>query len=218
MTIDEITGEILDAAIKIHRIFGPGMLESVYERLLAAELQRRGMRVEVQKPISFEYEGMLFPEAFRLDLLVEGKVVVELKSTEKNLPVYCKQVKTYLKVMRLQVGLLVNFGMATLREGFARVVNDFDELGSVLRVNALRASASPREEAVGTGYRSHAELRRGGEGVGASVPCGSPAPNPSCLRASASPRENAGVGDEAHAELRRGGEAGGGTGTKGEND
>ncbi|MGN0843922.1 MAG: GxxExxY protein [Kiritimatiellia bacterium] len=145
MTIDEITGAVLDAAIKIHRTFGPGMLESVYERLLASELGRRGFSVETQKSVSFEYEGEMFADAFRLDMLIEGRVVVELKSTEKNAPVYHKQVKTYLKVMGLQVGLLINFGMSTVKEGFVRIVNDFDETNSCLRVNMLRNSASPRE-------------------------------------------------------------------------
>ena len=159
--IDEITGSVLDASVKIHRMFGPGMLESVYERLLAAELRRRGFSVETQKSVSFEYEGEMFVDAFRLDMLVEGKVVVELKSTEKNALVYHKQVKTYLKVMGLQVGLLVNFGMATVKEGFARIVNDFDETNSCLRVNTLRNSASPREDCADG--NSHAEERRSGE-------------------------------------------------------
>ena len=159
--IDEITGSVLDASVKIHRMFGPGMLESVYERLLAAELRRRGFSVETQKSVSFEYEGEMFVDAFRLDMLVEGRVVVELKSTEKNTLVYQKQVKTYLKVMGLQVGLLVNFGMATVKEGFARIVNDFDETSSCLRVNTLRNSASPREDCADG--NSHAEERRSGE-------------------------------------------------------
>ena len=142
--IDSITGEILDAAIKIHRNFGPGMLESVYEKLLEAELRKRGFVVESQKPISFNYEGMSFNDAFRIDLLVDGKVIVELKSTEKMSLVYHKQVKTYLKISGLKVGLLINFGMATLKEGFARIVNGLDPRDSILNVN-LRLSASPRE-------------------------------------------------------------------------
>ena len=128
------------------------MLESVYEKMLVAELRKRGFSVESQKDVSFEYDGSFFKDAFRLDLLVEGKVVVELKSTEKNIPVYHKQVKTYLKALNLPVGLLVNFGMATLKEGFARIVNNLDPSQSNLRVNTkmltvdtLRLSASPRE-------------------------------------------------------------------------
>ena len=151
-TYDEITGAVLDAAIKIHSTFGPGMLESVYEKLLAAEMKKRGFIVESQKDISFEYDGMFFKDAFRLDLLIDGKVVVELKSTEKNIPVYHKQVKTYLKILKIPVGLLINFGMATLKEGFARIVNNFDPSQSNLRINQkdpdtnnLRLSASPRE-------------------------------------------------------------------------
>jgi len=151
---DEITGAVLDAAIKIHSAFGPGMLESVYEKMLVSELTKRGFAVESQKDISFEYGGTYFKDAFRIDLLVDGKVVVELKSTEKNIPVYHKQVKTYLKVMNLPIGLLVNFGLATLKEGFARIVNNLDPSQSNLRVNmqetainSLRHSASPREAA-----------------------------------------------------------------------
>jgi iron complex transport system substrate-binding protein len=125
------------------------MLESVYERMLEAELQKRGFVVETQKSISFIYEGMSFNDAFRIDLLVDGKVIVELKSTEKMSMVYHKQVKTYLKITGLQVGLLINFGMATLKEGFVRVVNGLDPYDSILNVN-LRLSASPREVNQGT--------------------------------------------------------------------
>lgn len=164
-SIDNITGEILDAAIKIHRDFGPGMLESVYERMLEAELQKRGFVVETQKPISFIYEGMSFNDAFRIDLLVDGKVIVELKSTEKMSLVYHKQVKTYLKITGLQVGLLINFGMVTLKEGFVRVVNGLDPHDSILNVN-LRTSAPPRDKnGVVDVSRGEAERRSLGDAV-----------------------------------------------------
>ena len=127
MTENDITGDILDASIKIHRRFGPGMLESVYEQLLEIELRRRGHTVERQKPISFEYEGVMLENAFRLDMLIDGKVVVELKSVEKMSPVFMKQLKTYLVILNLRVGVVVNFGMATLKEGFVRFVNDYKE-------------------------------------------------------------------------------------------
>ena len=94
MTDNEITGDILDAAIKVHRRFGPGMLESVYERLLEAELVKRGHTVERQKQVSFEYEGMTLEDAFRVDLFVDGRIVVELKAVEKMNPLFFKQVKT----------------------------------------------------------------------------------------------------------------------------
>ena len=125
MSENDITRDILDAAIKIHRQFGPGMLESVYEQLLAVELTRRGHKVERQKGVSFEYEGVKLDTAFRLDMLVDDSVIVELKSTEHMQPVYLKQLKTYLVVMGLQVGVLVNFGMNQLKDGYARVVNGY---------------------------------------------------------------------------------------------
>lgn len=123
MEINEITGDVLDASVKIHKMFGPGLLESVYEHLLAMELCKRGHRVERQKSVSFRYEDVLFEGAFRMDLLVDGRVVVELKSTSAMHPVYAKQVRTYLVLAGLEVGLLVNFGMPTLKEGFVRVIN-----------------------------------------------------------------------------------------------
>lgn len=130
--LDEITGAIVDSALKMHIELGPGLLESVYEIVLARALERRGFRVERQKAIRFGYDGMTFDEGFRTDLLVEGRVVVELKSVEKLAPVHSKQVLTYLRLTNLPVGLLINFGAATLKEGLHRIVNN------------LPASASPR--------------------------------------------------------------------------
>ena len=127
MKENEITGDILDAAIKLHRRFGPGMLESIYEQLLEAELRKRGHKVERQKNVSFEYDGMLLENAFRVDLLVDDIIVVELKAAEEMKPVFAKQVKTYLVAMNLQVGVLLNFGMKTLKDGYVRVVNGFQD-------------------------------------------------------------------------------------------
>ena len=124
---NKITADILDAAIKVHRRFGPGMLESVYERLLEAELLKRGHAVERQKSVSFEYEGMTLEDAFRVDLFVDGRIVVELKAVEKMNPLFMKQVKTYLIAMNLPLGLLINFGMERLVDGVVRVVNGFDD-------------------------------------------------------------------------------------------
>lgn len=123
--IDDITGEIVDAAFKLHTGLGPGLLESVYETVLARDLDRRGLKVERQKLVSFEYEGMRFDEGLRLDLLVEEQVIVELKSVEKLSPVHSKQLLTYLRLMHLPVGLLINFGAATLKEGIHRIVNNY---------------------------------------------------------------------------------------------
>ena len=134
--LDDITGAIVDASLKIHRDLGPGLLESVYEAVLARALERRGLRVERQKAIRFEYDGMVFEEGLRLDLLVESRVVVELKSVEKLAPVHSKQVLTYLRLLKLPVGLLINFGAATLKEGLHRIVNHLEPSASPrLRVN-----------------------------------------------------------------------------------
>jgi iron complex transport system substrate-binding protein len=123
--IDEITGEVVDAAYRIHTRLGCGLLESVYEAVLAKALEQRGFSVERQKPISIEFDGLRFDEGFRLDLLVDGRVVVELKSIEKLAAVHAKQVLTYLRLMDLRVGLLINFGAPTLKEGLRRIVNAY---------------------------------------------------------------------------------------------
>lgn len=134
--IDDITGIIIDTAMKIHKDLGPGLLESIYEAILARALEQRGLSVERQKIIVFEYDGMVFEEGLRIDLLVEGRVVVELKSVEHLAPVHGKQVLTYLRLMKLPVGLLINFGAATLKEGLRRIVSDaYSPVASPLRVN-----------------------------------------------------------------------------------
>ena len=134
--LDDITGAIVDAAMRLHKGLGPGLLESVYEAVLARDLRQRGFLVERQIPVTFEYEGMVFEEGFRADLLVEKCVVVELKSVETLAPVHSKQLLTYLRLMHLPVGLLINFGAATLKEGLHRVVNNLDSSASPrLRVN-----------------------------------------------------------------------------------
>lgn len=134
--IDEITGIIVDSAYKIHVGLGPGLLESVYEVVLAQALERRGLLVERQKTLSFEYDGIWFTEGLRVDLLVENKVVVELKSTEKNIPLYYKQVTTYIRLLNLPVGLLINFGTEKFNDGIKRVVNQHcPSPKSPLRIN-----------------------------------------------------------------------------------
>jgi GxxExxY protein len=115
---------------------GPGLLESVYEIILAHELEKIGFFVERQKPISLEYDGLFFEEGFRVDILVEKRVVVELKSVEKLIPVHYKQVLTYLRLLDLQVGLLINFGTPLLKDGLHRIVNNYvPSPTSRLRVN-----------------------------------------------------------------------------------
>jgi len=138
--LDDITGAIVDCSVKIHMDLGPGLLESVYEVVLARALEKRGFRVERQKPITFEYDGMVFEEGFRTDLLVDSRVVVELKSVEKLVRVHSKQLLTYLRLMHLPVGLLINFGAPTLKEGLHRIVNNLQPSTSPrLRVNRIDA-------------------------------------------------------------------------------
>ena len=124
--INTITKDILDAAFKLHTAYGPGLYESAYELLMQIELQRAGYKVERQKPVSIKHEGVVVDNAFRLDLLVDGRVIVELKSCEQQVPVFAKQLKTYLVLCKKHVGLLVNFGQASLRNGIERIVNHYD--------------------------------------------------------------------------------------------
>lgn len=123
--IDDVTGAVLDAAIKLHQRMGPGLLEVVYEQLLAAALKRGGFDVERQVPIDIVDEGATFPAAFRIDLLIDRRVIVEIKSVERVAPVHEKQVMTYLRLTGLEVGLLINFNSARLRDGFQRIVNGY---------------------------------------------------------------------------------------------
>ena len=123
--IDEITGDVLDVALRLHRELGPGLLESVYETLLARRLQSFGYDVVSQQLISAEFEGARFEAAFRADLLVDGRLLIEVKSVERLLPVHSKQLLTYLRLMKQPVGLLINFGGETLKEGIRRVVNEY---------------------------------------------------------------------------------------------
>jgi GxxExxY protein len=123
--INEITGAIVEASIRIHRGLGPGVFESVYETVLASALTRRGMHVERQRPVSFTFEGIRFDQGFRIDLVVENSVIVEVKSLDRVVSIHRKQVLTYLRLTDLRVGLLLNFGADTMKEGITRVVNEF---------------------------------------------------------------------------------------------
>jgi iron complex transport system substrate-binding protein len=112
-------------AIRIHRELGPGLLESVYEVVLAASLERIGYEVVRQLPVDVEFEGLIFPAACRVDLLVDGRLVVEIKSVERLSKAHAKQVLTYLRLLKQPVGLLLNFSEATMKEGIRRLVNDY---------------------------------------------------------------------------------------------
>ena len=122
--INRVTEQVVDAAVKLHIRVGPGLLESVYETLLARELARRGLKVQRQVAVPFTVDGVRFREGVRLDLLVEGIVVVEIKSVERVTAVHWKQVVTYIKMLDLPLGLLINFGGATLKEGLHRLANN----------------------------------------------------------------------------------------------
>jgi len=127
MTENEIARAIVASAYTVHVKLGPGLLESVYEAVLAYELQHRGLRVGRQVPAPVVYETMRFDEGFRLDLLVEDAVIVELKSVETIQPVHKKQLLTYLRLSDKRLGLLINFGEPLIRDGISRVVNRLAE-------------------------------------------------------------------------------------------
>jgi GxxExxY protein len=120
---NEIAKQILDAAFKIHTALGPGLLESVYEVILAHELRKDGLAVERQTPISITYDGLRFDEGFRADLLVENLVIVELKSIQALNSVHAKQVLTQLRLTNHKLGLLINFGEEHLKNGIKRIAN-----------------------------------------------------------------------------------------------
>jgi GxxExxY protein len=123
--LNYISGQIVDAAVHVHTRLGPGLLESVYERILAYELEKRGLTVERQVPVPVVYDNLRFEEGFRADLIVEKAVVVELKSVEAFAPVHGKQLLTYLKLLDARLGLLINFGAPLLKDGIKRVANNF---------------------------------------------------------------------------------------------
>jgi len=122
--INALTGEIIGSAIEVHRNLGPGLLESAYEACLLWELRQKGMNVHVQVPVPINYKGKAIDAGYRLDFLVEGQVVIELKSVEKLLPIHAAQVLTYLRMANLRIALLMNFNVETMRSGIKRIRND----------------------------------------------------------------------------------------------
>jgi len=120
---NEIGTVIVDCAVHLHQDLGPGLLETVYEVTLARKLEKRGLSVQRQVPIAIEYEGQRFDEGFRADLIVEGKVIIELKSAEKVHPVYKKQLLTYLRLTEMKLGYLLNFGEALMKDGITRTIH-----------------------------------------------------------------------------------------------
>jgi GxxExxY protein len=127
MTHNQVSGIIVDTAYHIHRALGPGLLESVYLQVMAYELRRGGLDVETEAAISLIWDGMRFENAFRADLIVAGMIIVELKSVEFIVPVFKKQVLTYLRLADKRLGLLINFGSELIKDGIFRVANGLEE-------------------------------------------------------------------------------------------
>jgi GxxExxY protein len=133
LAVNEITERIIGACIEIHRQLGPGLLESAYEECLCHELTLAGLKFERQKPLPVSYKGVKLDCGYRLDLVVEGQVIVELKTVDEIQPIHEAQLLTYLKLSGVSVGLLINFNVPVLKHGVKRIVNNFQE-----------SSASPR--------------------------------------------------------------------------
>lgn len=134
--IDAISADVIDACVQIHRELGPGLLESVYELVLTGELTRRGWKIDRQKSIDIVFNGLRYPAAFRIDILVEERLLLEIKSVDSLNNAHLKQLLTYLRLTEQPVGLLLNFAGATMKEGIRRVVNDYRQRQA--------PSASPR--------------------------------------------------------------------------
>ncbi len=136
MEIEHICSLVVDAAFKLHKDIGPGLLESAYETILAAKLEDMGLGVDRQVPIDIQYDQVHLPAAFRVDLLVEKRIIIEIKSVEKTLPVHAKQVITYLRLTNLTHGFVINFGTPMFKDGIKRLLNDRpSSVSSCLRAN-----------------------------------------------------------------------------------
>jgi len=125
--MDELTGEIISAAITVHRILGPGLLESAYQRCLEIEFRKRGLLYEREKPLGLVYSGEFIPEVYRLDFIIEGLVIIEVKSVQRWDPIFDAQLLTYLKLTGVKVGLLLNFNVPALRNGIKRIVLNYED-------------------------------------------------------------------------------------------
>ena len=123
--LDQISRKIIGAAITVHRALGPGLLESTYEACLAYELVQLGLKVERQKELPVRYRGVVIDCGYRMDLIIEDAIVVEVKSIEQLLPIHQAQVMSYLRLSGLRVGLLLNFNVRILKQGLKRIVNEF---------------------------------------------------------------------------------------------
>jgi GxxExxY protein len=124
MTINDVTGQIVDAAMKVHTALGPGLLESTYEACLAFELSKRGLHVQRQVELPVMYDGIRIEVGYRIDLLVEELVIVEVKSVAELAPIFEAQLLTHVKLSDKKVGLLINFNVVHLKDGIKRMVNN----------------------------------------------------------------------------------------------
>lgn len=140
--LETVTADVIDQAFQLHRDLGPGLLETVYEVVLAAKLTQMGYAVERQVPVDIEYADLRFNAAFRIDLLIDQKLIVEIKSVERLTGAHAKQLLTYLRLTKRPLGLLVNFGGETLKEGLRRVVNDYIPFAP----SRLRVNQNPRRD------------------------------------------------------------------------
>ena len=126
MKIEELVSHCVDKGYRLYRDLGPGLLENVYETLLYESLRRDGLQVMRQQPVPVMHDGIVIENGFRYDLLVQDKLLIEVKSTERHASVFAKQLITYLRLMDLRIGLLMNFGMGTFKDGVQRLVNRYE--------------------------------------------------------------------------------------------
>ena len=122
--LEQLVTVVLNCGLQLHREIGPGLLESVYEQVLADRLEALGLKVDRQQPVNIVIDGKTYPEAFRFDLLVNAQLLIEVKSIERMGPIHVSQTLTYIRLMNLPLGLLLNFGNETFKQGIRRVVND----------------------------------------------------------------------------------------------
>lgn len=122
--LEQLVSIVLNCGLELHREIGPGLLESVYEHVLADRLEALGFKVDRQQPVIIEIDGKIYPNAFRFDILVDGLLLIEVKSVERMGPIHVSQTLTYIRLMNLPLGLLLNFGNETFKQGIRRVIND----------------------------------------------------------------------------------------------
>lgn len=122
--INQLTQEIIGAAIEVHSLLGPGLLEKTYQTALLHELRLRGLKAEKEEPVKINYKGVIIETAFRMDIIVEDSVILELKATETDHPIYSRQLNTYLRLADKRVGLLINFNRERLVDGLKRIANN----------------------------------------------------------------------------------------------